>query len=467
MPAERPGAVIAAERGTPHLVAANAAAHHAGARPGQTLTEARAFCPALSVVEADPEGAAAALAGLALWAGRYTPLVAADPPDGLMLDIAGCDHLFGGEAALAADLAGRLGRAGLPPRLAIAGTRAAAWALAHAGGEAPTIIANGAEAAALAPLPVPLLRLDAALLAPLHDLGLRRIGDLMPHDRPALARRFPPALLLRLDQALGRRDEPAAWAREAPSWQERLDFAEPVAAAEPLQRAVADLADRLCRRLEADGRAASRFVAGFVHADGAIDRLPVALARPGHDAPHLVRLLGEQLTRLDPRFGIDTILLAAGGVVHDRPEQPRLDDPTTTPAHVAMALDDMASRLGPGRIWRVAPATTHLPDRPLPRRSPLAAPAPDPQPPLPRPVRLFTPPQPLAVTAAEDGTPTEFLWRGSARPIRRAAGPERIAEEWWRADDGTRDYYRVEDAAGRRYWLFRRDAAWFLHGLFA
>ena len=100
-----------------------------------------------------------------------------------------------------------------------------------------------------------------------------------------------------------------------------------------------------------------------------------------------------------------------------------------------------------------------------------------------RPLRLLDPPERVeALAEIPDGPPVRFRWRRVLHAVRKAEGPERIAPEWWRVrDDGshaaalTRDYFRIEDEAGRRFWLYReglfgRETAaprWYLHGLFA
>jgi protein ImuB len=131
-------------------------------------------------------------------------------------------------------------------------------------------------------------------------------------------------------------------------------------------------------------------------------------------------------------------------------------------------------------VFRVLPVESDVPERSARRAPPLAALGQAAWPTgLPRPVRLLAPPQPVeALSVLPDHPPAAFTWRGVRRRVRRADGPERIAGEWWRRDGerlAVRDYWAVEDEAGRRYWLFRRgdggdpatgDLGWFLHGLF-
>lgn len=478
---DRPRATVAAVRGQQRLVDVCPRAAAAGLLADMPLAAARARLPALVVTAADPAGDAAALARLAAWCGRYTPLAAADPPEGLVLDITGCAHLWGDEAGLAADLGARLARAGLAARIAVAGSAAAAWALARA---YPGVLPPGAEAAGLAPLPPALLRLDPRAVAGLHRLGVRTVADLARLPRAELAARFGPELPARLDAALGRAAEAIDWPRPAVPWSETRAFAEPILTAAQLAAALALLAGQLCARLAVARRGGVRFVARFARVDGATPAIAVATAWPVRDAPYLTRLLAARLETVDPGFGIAALTLAATMTEPLAPQQARFGDPApATAAALARTLDTLAGRLGEGAVWRPVPVASHVPERSLARTAPLApaarwlaeGPA--------RPVRLLRRPEPiLAMAPVPDDPPVLFRWRGAVHKVRAASGPERIAAEWWRhpvAPEGreeadlVRDYYGVEDSAGARFWLFRtgRDAGapgarWFLHGLF-
>jgi len=445
------------------------------------LAQARAICPTLDTRPEDPDGDRAALARLALWCERYTPLAAADPPDGIVLDLTGCAHLWqGGEAALVADLAARLEGAGIAARIAVAGSAAAAWALARA---APQILSPGTEAAALAPLPLGLLRLDARSVAGLRRLGVRRIADLARLPRADLAARFGAAPRARLDQALGRAAEPIPWPHPEAPWREERRFAEPIGTPDPLATALGLLAGRLCARLAAARLGGQRFVARFARVDGTAQALAVATALPVREAPYLARLLTAQLETVDPGFGVEAMSLDAVTTAPRDPAQARLGDLAESPAEtLARTLDTLALRLGTEAMWRPVPVASHVPEHSLGRAAPLAPPPRWMQGP-PRPVRLLRRPEPVtAVAPVPDDPPLVFRWRGALHRVRAASGPERIAAEWWRRAsvpegreeaDLVRDYYRVEDSAGGRFWLFRTGrnagaagARWFLHGVF-
>ena len=472
-------------RGVRHLVAVDVAGEAQGLRCGQTLTDARAVCPALVPIEADPVTDEAALGRLATWCERYTPMVAPDPPDGLWLDITGCTAVFATETALAEDLASRLERHAIPCRLAIAGTTGAAWALAHAG-EDRSILPPGQEKAALADLPVSSLRLDAGIVTGLRRLGLRTVRDLLRIPRSQITTRFGALPVLRLDQALGVTEEAIDWPHPPIAWHERLAFVEPIGTPEDLARALSRLAEQLCRRLAEQGKGGQRFVARFFRVDEDVPQIAITTALPVRDAAYLTRLLREKLDTIDPGFGIEVMALEAEIVAPLQAPQAQLSDLAAVDRTDGLAgvVDTLTNRLGSARVSRVAPYASHVPERavqrvpPLPVRQPswVADPA------APRPIRLLRRPEEIEVIApVPDDPPIRFRWRGVSHRVRGAAGPERIAAEWWRGrrsdkrpeTDLIRDYYRVEDSDGARFWIFRaglhagdRMPRWYLHGLF-
>jgi len=481
----KPLATVASVRGVRRLADLCPLADAAGLRADMPLAQARAICPELQVADADPEGDRADLIRLAAWAERYTPLAIADPPDGLLLDIFGCGHLFGGTAgkeSLAADLLARLGRAGLPARAAVAGSAAAAWALARWAAAPLTVLPPGEEAKTLAPLPLGLLRLEARAVAGLTRLGIRTIGELARLPRGEVVARFGAAPVLRLDQAFAAAAEPIPWPHAPAAWAERLAFAEPIGTPDDLSRALKLLAERLGARLAAARQGGTFFTATFLRSDGARPALTVATARPVHDAAYLAKLFAAKLETLDPGFGVDAVALVAEQVAALLQTQIGLADLGATPSgDLAATIDDLTNRLGGDCVWRPAPLPSHVPERALRRAAPLAVPEPW-HLPAPRPVRLLRRPEAVeAMAPVPDDPPILFRWRGIVHRVRAASGPERIAAEWWRGTpdaaraeaDLVRDYYRVEDSDGARFWLFRTGrhagapgARWFLHGLF-
>lgn len=480
-PFDRPFATVETCHGLRLLACTDAP----GLRAGQKLADARAICPDLRIADADPEGDRAALIRLAGWCERYTPLAAADPPEGLWLDITGCAHLFGGEERLARDLERRLCAQNLPCRIAVTGTAGAAWALARwqAAVGAPLILPAGEERAALEMLPVASLRLETQIVGGLGRVGLKTVGDLLHIPRAELSARFGGYMLLRLDQALGSVAEAIAWPHEAPPWAERLSFAEPIAAPEDLVRALDLLARRLCARLEAKHLGGHRFTARFFRVDGETPEIAIGTALPVRDPAYLVKLLRAKLEIVDPGYGVEVASLTAENVALRATPQARLDGGQDSDISLAGVVDRLTNRLGAEHLWRATPRQTHVPERAVVKQAVLEKPpAWKCDPASPRPLRLLRQPEPIAVTALlPDEPPVMFRWRGTLHRVRAAAGPERIAREWWRhapavdeeeqpEADRLRDYYRVEDSEGTRFWLFRAGLNgtpnWFLHGFF-
>ena len=450
------------------------------------LADALAFVPGLETAAAAPEADRKALIGLVEWCRRYSPWTTPQGADGVLVEIAGSAHLWGGEAELARDLAARLGRRGIQCRIAVADTLGAAVAAAHfaAAPQAPAIWPAGEGRVRLAPLPVEGLRLDPAAAAALRRLGLKRIGDLYGMPRAALARRFGDSLARQLDRALGDVPEPLSPLGEAPVRRLRLSFPEPIADPADLARAIRRLARDLALWLERDGVGARRLELAFHRLDGRVERLVVGTARPNRDPGHLARLFEERLEAVDPGLGIEDMILGVFAAEPLMPEQiamavPRLPSGGgSVSSEVPALLDRLGNRLGFAALCRLEARGSHIPERasvPVPvdaeRPAGEARLAEKP----PRPVRLFEPPEPIEASyLLPDDPPFHFTWRRRRHRVMRADGPERIAAEWWReaaGDSEARDYYRVEDAEGRRFWLFRAENGarprWFLHGVFA
>lgn len=489
------------------MTAVNAAAEELGVAPGLPLADARALHPALAVAEADPAGDAAALQRLAQWCQRYSPWTTPHGVDAILLDITGCAHLRGGEAKLARALVERLRRQGIAARAAIADTAGAAWAMARCGAVESAVVPPGEAWRALASLPIAALRLDPLQASELERLGLRRVGDLYTLPRAALAARFGSGLAERLDQALGAAAEPLSPLPPKPARWVRRRFAEPVGTPEALALAIRRLLERLCRALGEEGLGARRLVLSCYRTDGAVAPATVGTARPTRDLRHLFRLFAERLGTIDAGLGIEDMVLAAMAVESLAPAQLRLartaslrpaaasagivarqvaravpaaqgsDCDAADPAALAALVDRLAGRLGQPSIGRLEPRESHVPER-AQRLVPVFPP---PQGAwrldLPRPVRLLPRPEPIeAVARVPDDPPVRFFWRRLLHRVRRAEGPERLGGEWWRGEEATqtRDYYRVEDEAGRRFWLYRdglfqaqRTPRWYLHGIFA
>lgn len=470
--------------GVRRLAAIGTEGLEAGLRLGQTLTDARAICPSLTPHDAEPAADEATLASLAGWCERFTPLAAADPPDGVWLDVTGCGHLFGDEVGLVRALAARLTRDAIPCRLALAGTTGTAWALARSPlGQDLAIVPPGGERAALTHLPVAGLRLDPRTVAGLRRLGLRSVGELARLPRAEITARFGPMPVLRLDQAFGTAEEAIAWPRPPTPFADRFSPAEPIGTPEDLGRALTLLAERLCQRLTEQGQGGHCFAARFFRVDGADQRIAVTTALPVREPVYLTRLLHEKLETVDPGFGVEAVVLEAATVAPLGTPQGKLLAAPDHGAQLATVVDTLANRIGQGRIWRAAPRESHVPERAVRAAPPLtAAPSWVADPSAPRPIRLLQRPERIEATApVPDDPPILFRWRGALHRIRAASGPERIGAEWWKRaapqrdrpeTDLIRDYYRVEDTSGARFWVFRagldvlRMPRWYLHGLF-
>ena len=502
-----PFALVAPGRRGPVLWAVNREAGAKGLRPGMRLADARALLAGLVTARADPAADRRGLERLALWCNRFTPWCAVDGSDdgsgdsgdgGLLLDITGCAHLLGGEAALMDEVAARLADLGVENRLGLADTPGAAWALARfdtaENGRPETRIAAPGEArTAIAGLPVEALRLapeDAHLL---RRLGLITIGAVEGLPRASLARRFPcrergSAVLARLDRALGRQAEPIVPMVPLPACLERLALPEPLIDRAGLDAMLARLMPGLAASLERDGLGARRLALWCYRVDGGVVRREVATARATRDGDHLLCLFRETLETIDPGFGIDLAALHAERVEPLAPRQLSLTGNGRKRGDLDLLVDRLLARLGTGAVCRLEPVARHRPEKaeravppgrgPVPWREAPEAPA-TPQ----RPFRLFDRPEPVDVMAeVPDGPPLLFTWRRVRRRVMRAAGPERIEPEWWAGaggqDEAVRDYYRIEDAEGRRYWLYRAglygeagtgagaSPRWYVHGLY-
>lgn len=482
-----PVALIRETAHGPRIAAVNRAAAAAGVRAETMLADARAVCPEIVTHPADPAGDLAFLEKMAVWAQRWGPWSAMDPPDGLIVDVTGAAHLFGGERRLLADAQAMLNNRGLTARVAIAPTAGAAWALAHHGPPGAILTPDDDIAERLASLPMAALRLDADVLLVLRRLGLKRLGDLSGIGRDALSRRFrnrrTPAAnpLLRHDQLLGRVPEPLlpVIAEHPAMVQHRL--MEPIRHLPLLEIVLGDLAAAMVRELEGRGRGARRLDLACWRVDGEVACRRLELAAASRDPAHICRLFTEKLQDLEAGFGFEMVRLTATWAEPLELAQRRLGEGEGEQGtSLAACIDRLNTRLGPDAVRRPVPHASHLPERAQRWQAPLD--------PLPaaqeemrfhqRPLKLLDRAETIEVLyATPDGLPRRFRWRGTLHEVARAEGPERIAPEWWREKGGTRlrDYYRIEDGEGRRYWVYRAGLAgdgrgglpqWFLHGLF-
>ncbi|MFW2829823.1 DUF6504 family protein [Sphingomonas sp. ID0503] len=480
-PAEAPLALIGRDGRKQVVLAVDAAAQSANVRVGMPATKARVLVQNLVVRDHDEAADARALDRLALWMlQRYAPIVAADAPDGLVIDSTGADHLHGGEDAMLAGLVDRLSASGVCARAAIADTWGAAHALARYAAKPIVVAPPGHGSAILAGLPLPALRLPTDMTAALHVLGFERIGDLLAQPRAPLALRFGPQLGRRLDQALGLLSEPIDPIRPDELIEVKRNFAEPIGAAETIARYVGKLVVQLCAELEAKGLGAKRLDLICHRVDNRMQAVRVGTAMPVRDVKRLTRLLTDKIETIEPGFGIEILSLTATLAEPLSQKQTLTAMVDDGAPDVSDLVDTLINRVGERCLYRAAPVATEVPERSV-RRIPPMAPETGASWPghWPRPSRLLASPEPIETMALlPDHPPVAFTWRGIRRRVRQADGPERIRGEWWRRDSeltAVRDYFRVEDDAGERYWIFRSgdgedpntgSQRWFLHGVF-
>lgn len=464
------------------VTAVSRAAEQAGLRVGMPLTKAHALLPDVMTMPADPAADAAALERLALWAlQHYAPIVAPDPPDGLVIDTTGADHLHGGEERMLTGLVNRLAASGISARAAIADTWGAAYAAARFLADPVRVIPPGAASETVAPLPVLGLRIPPETVTGLHVLGFTTIGNVLAVPRAPLVLRFGALLGRRLDQMQGIVSEPVDPLRDPELVTVRKGFGEPIGAAETIARYTEGLVRDLCRALEKRGLGVRRLDLLFHCVDNSLQAIRIGTARAVRDEARLTRLLCDRIETIDPGFGIEIMALTATlaePLVLQQAVSSLIEEEQ---ADIAGLVDVIANRIGARRLYRLVPVESDVPERSVRRISPLA---PDDgatwQGRWPRPSRLLARPEPIEVMALlPDHPPASFTWRGVRRRVLRADGPERIFGEWWKRDAelaAVRDYFQVEDADGERFWLFRSgdetqaasgSGRWFLHGIFA
>jgi protein ImuB len=493
---DEPSIVVAKQNNMLRIFALDDAAARFGLDIGLPLANARAICPRVTVYDADEAADAHALNAIAEWCDGFTPLVALDPPHGLFLDITGCAHLFGGEAAMMQLVCGVLTAQGFTVSGAIAGTAVCARTVTrHVHGR---IVRGGEEHDAVRPLPVSALGADTAVIAGLRRAGLKTIGDVADRARHEITARFGASFTALLEQALGESDAPISPRKPLPDYIVEKRFAEPVATEAVISATLSRLAGMLVAAMAQQGKGARRLEARFFRTDGAVRTIMVDTGQAVTHEGVVIRLFRERLEALadplDPGFGFDLIRLSASRTEIVVQQQRDLDANVHDNDELAALIDRIAVRLSGKRVVVHLPQDTHIPERAVwaaPAQYHLAAatqavwPARAVgEPPL-RPLRLFERPEQIQVIAqVPDGPPARFVWRRAAHAVVRAEGPERVAMEWWRVEGValTRDYFRVEDEEGLRFWLYRdglydREIAqaegratqpnWFMHGLFA
>lgn len=470
------------------IYALDALASKFGLSVGQPLANARAMIDPLEVIEADEAADAKLLEQIADWCDRFTPFVAINPPDGLFLDVTGVTHLFGGEASMLATVTDALRKQRFAVCGALAGTAVAARALAR---YVPGTIANpGEEAKAVATLPVAALGVDSSITHALRRAGLKTIGQIATRQRSELASRFGKKFVSALEQALGHNESPISPRAPLPDYMAEHSFAEPVTADAVIFATLRSLAGSLAQIMEQRGQGARALEATFFRADGMMRRIVIETGSATCDPAVIERLFRTKLEALanplDPGFGFDLIRLGATLTQRADAEIAGLENDHKPERQIKELIDSLSARFGAHRVLRFIPQDTHIPEAAsttVPaqsemhtnlawRRKGTASDGSS------RPIKLFAKPEPIDVIAqVPEGPPLRFRWRRVLHTAAFAEGPERIEMEWWRHQEAmpVRDYFRVQDSEGRRFWLFREglyarqttNPRWYMHGLFA
>ncbi len=458
------------------ITAATAEAECYGVFHGMTVADAMVIVPALQYFEDKPGRNLKLLKGLAEWCLRYTPLVAIDPPDGLLLDVTGCTHLKGGEKTFLDDLTGRLKIAGYNVRPGLADTIGCAWAVSRCTASGLLVKPNE-HRTALMSLPPLALRLSAPLILKLQSLGLTSISTFIHMPKSVLRRRFGKDMVLRLQQALGQEEEFLLPIKEPIPYTERLPFLEPIRTRPAIEHGLRTLLDTLCKRLYNEGKGLRTAVLTWYRIDGKTGSVEIGTHHASHRSEHLFKLFNLKLDDVSPGLGIELFVLDAPKIepVSEKQNGLWVSKPTADSMDASELYDRIGGRIGQENLKRFLPAEHFWPERTAIATTNLQK---ERQTEWrhnkPRPFQLLNPPEPIDATAlTPDYPPILFIYKGKRHEIKKADGPERIEREWWMEEGEHRDYYVVEDQAGKRYWIFRsghyngtQSGHWFLHGFF-
>ncbi|SEO08702.1 protein ImuB [Mucilaginibacter gossypiicola] len=472
-------AIVFAEPNHGRLVitATSAEAEKYGVIAGMVVADAKVIAPGLEVLDGKPGHNLKLLKGLAEWSLRYTPLVAVDLPDGLLLEVTGCTHLRGGERDFLKDLTGRLKEFGYDVRPGMADTIGCAWGVARC---APydLIVPEGGHRMAMMPLPPSALRLPTDLLIKLQNLGLYQVSSFIHIPHAVLRRRFGKEMILRMLQALGQEEEFLVPLKEPVPYSERLNCLEPVSTRPAIEIALKTLLDNLCKRLYGEGRGLRTAIMTYYRIDGQSGKVAIGTNSASHRSEHLFKLFALQLDTVAPGLGIELFVLDAFQVepVNEKQNDLWAAKPGADSEVVTEMLDRIAGKIGTEGIRRYLPDEHYWPERTaLPTHEIRKKPDSEWRRDKPRPMQLLDNPEPIEATAlTPDYPPILFIYKGKRHEIKKADGPERIEREWWLEEGEHRDYYIAEDQDGRRYWIFRsghyngeQSGHWFLHGFFA
>lgn len=459
------------------ITAVNPLAQSKGVFPGMVAADARAIIHGLKVIDDQPGIAEKLLNNLSVWCIRYTPVVATDLPEGLILDATGCAHLWGGENAYIQDITSRLRSFGYHVQAAISDTIGCSWAMSRYC-KGNTIIRSGDHLNELLIMPPASLRFDPANVERLHKLGLKQVKDFIGMPRQSLRRRFGDEFLKKLDQSLGYEEEFIVPVEPVEPFQERLPCLEPIITLTGIEIGLQNLLGTMCKKLAGEQKGIrSAVMKGFM-SDGKIESIDISTSLPSNNPQHLFKLFELKFPTFNPEAGVEVFLLEAKKVQDIIPVQEKLwnTSQTITNKDLSELLDRLTVKYGEGHIQRFVPDEHYWPERSFKKSEGLdEAVCAEWIVNRPRPLQLLEHPEPVDVTAPiPDYPPMNFRYKGILHKVINADGPERIEPEWWLSEGQHRDYYYVEDEEGKRYWLFRlghydadKNYGWFLHGYFA
>lgn len=466
-------------RGKMVITATNKKAEQSGLSVGMALADARAIVPELKALDDKPDMPEKLFKLLGEWCIRFTPIAAIDLPDGLILDATGCPHLWGGDNLYVEDIKNKLNTRGYDVRIAMADTIGVAWGVARFGKllNEGLVIPNGMHIEALMKLPPQALRLEPEVIEKLHKLGLRQIRQLTNIPRPAMRKRFGAYTLMRLDMALGQEIESLQPIVPIEPYHERFPCLEPISTAKGIEIALKKLLEALCLRLQREQKGLRKVTFKGYRMDGKVEQVEIGTSGASNHEAHIFNLFQNKLQTIEPALGIELFTLDATKIEDHKAKAVNLWEKAGNleDKRLSELIDKLGSKVGTNAIHRYLPDEHHWPERSFRSAKSLSE---KPQSTWhsekPRPLCLLEKPQPIEVTAPiPDYPPMLFRYQGKLHQIIKADGPERLEQEWWIQQGQHRDYYRVEDEQGHRYWLFRlghyhdHDFQWFLHGFFA
>ncbi len=401
---------------------------------------------------------------------RFTPRVSLAPPDGLLLEVGGSLHLFGGVEGLRHELSGECLQRHIRPVLAFAPTPLAALTAARAG-EALLITDPAQLVSLLAPLPIGALRWPEETRARLARAGVRTIGALLRLPRAAFARRFGAAQLATLDALMGRTPTVQATYRAPVRFRRRRELDGELSDHEQLLTALGPLLAALGAFLRAHQCAVAELECRLVHRQAPATRCVLSLRGACAEAQPLSVLFRERLSRLQLPQPVRALELRVDRLLPHRLLCRGLwqagEQGGEEREESEGLIDRLCARLGRDAVQGLARRAEHRPEcawaltAPPPVAADLSRRAAEKiEAALPtRPLWLLPTPQPLAV---RHGLPCHH------GALRLLGEPERIETGWWDGGEVARDYYMAVDPHGVRLWVFRdREAPhrWFLHGV--